>query len=199
MIERNLKYNGTFSSNGILFSETKRVLEILKGDDVNEDLKKEVIENNLLQINSEETRGRAVREIKKRNKFVTKDFWEHFDLSTENEQSLLFFYLCLKTYRILFDLHFMVTVKRNFIDSTIPDTFNYKMAVDELASNNEKVAGWSESTLKKTLSNYRSLMRVSGLLKGKALVTPFLNDSFWDQFKDKGEFWFLEACFQRVK
>jgi hypothetical protein len=166
MIGRNLKYNGTFSSNGILFNETISLVQILKSDNAEEGLAKEVKENNLLQINSEATRGRAVREIRKRNKYTEPGFWDRVDQSTEPEQRLLFFYLCLKTYRILFDLHFLVTVKRFYIDSILPETFYYKMAVDELASGNEKVAAWSETTLKKTLSNYRSLLRVSGLLKG---------------------------------
>lgn len=198
MIGRNLKYNGTFSSNGILFNETISLVQILKSDNVEDGLAKEVKENNLLQINSEATRGRAVREIRKRNKYTEPGFWDRFDQSTEPEQRLLFFYLCLKTYRILFDLHFLVTVKRFYIDSTLPETFYYKMAVDELASGNEKVAAWSETTLKKTLSNYRSLLRVSGLLKGDMLTSPNVDDSFWDQFKMNSEIWFLEACFQPI-
>jgi hypothetical protein len=198
MIGRNLKYNGTFSSNGILFNETISLVQILKSDNVEEGLAKEVKENELLQINSEATRGRAVREIRKRNKYTETGFWDRFDQSTEPEQRLLFFHLCLKTYRILFDLHFLVTVKRFYIDSTLPETFYYKMAVDELASGNEKVAAWSETTLIKTLSNYRSLLRVSGLLKGVMLTSPNVDDSFWDQFKTNGEIWFLEACFQPI-
>lgn len=198
MIGRNLKYNGTFSSNGILFNETIRLVQILKSDNVDVGLSKEVKENNLLQINSEATRGRAVREIRKRNKHTEPGFWDRFDQSTEPEQRLFFLYLCIKTYRILFDLHFLVTVKRFYIDSTLPETFYYKMAVDELASGNEKVAAWSETTLKKTLSNYRSLLRVSGLLKGELLTSPNVVDSFWDQFKTNGEIWFLEACFQPI-
>ncbi len=198
MIGRNLKYNGTFSSNGILFNETISLVQILKSENVEDGLAKEVKENNLLQINSEATRGRAVREIRKRNKYTEPGFWDRFDQSTEPEQRLLFFYLCLKTYRILFDLHFLVTVKRFYIDSTLPETFYYKMAVEELASGNEIVAAWSETTLKKTLSNYRSLLRVSGLLKGEMLTSHNIDDSFWDQFKTNGEVWFLEACFQPI-
>lgn len=199
MIERNLKYNGTFSANGVLFNETIRLVDVLKSEEVDVGLAKDIKENKLLQINSEETRGRAIREIRKRNRFAETGFWEDFSLHTEKEQRILFFYLCLKTYRILFDLHFLVTVKRYHIDSTMPETFYYKMATDELASENKTVAAWSETTLTKTLSNYRSLLRVSGLLKGDQLSTPYVAVSFWDQFKVKNEFWFLEACFQSIK
>lgn len=199
MIERNLKYNGTFSSNGVLFNETIRLVDVLKSEEVNVGLAKDIKENRLLQINSEETRGRAIREIRKRNRYAEPGFWEDFSLANEDEQRLLFFYLCLKTYRILFDLHFLVTVKRYHIDSTMPETFYYKMATDELASENKTVAAWSETTLTKTLSNYRSLLRVSGLLKGDQLTTPFVPVSFWNKFKERNEYWFLEACFQSIK
>lgn len=199
MSGRNLKYNGTFSANGILFNETIGLVPILKSDHVEEDLAKEVKENNLLQINSEASRRRTVSEIRKRNQYAEQGFWDNFNQSAEQEQRLLFFYLCLKTYRILFDLHSLVTVKRFFIDAAMPETFYYKMAIDELASENEKVAAWSETTLKKTLSNYRSLLRVSGLLKGELLTAPNCNDSFWYQFRTKEEGWFLEACFQPIK
>lgn len=199
MSNRNLKYNGSFAANGILFNETLRVLEILREDDVDENLAKEVKENKLLQINSEATRSRAIRDIKKRNKFAGKDFWVQFSNSTEKEQQLLFFYLCLKTYRILFDLHFNVTVKRFHVDHSLPEIFYYKMAVDELASENATIASWSETTLRKTLSNYRSLLKISGLLNGKTLAQPQMPETFWKQFTQKGEFWFVEACFQSIK
>jgi hypothetical protein len=199
MTERNLKYNGTFSANGILFNETLRLVKILEGENVFDALAKEVRENQLLQINSETTRGRVIREIKKRNKYAGNNFWEFFGQRTENEQRLLFFYLCLKTYRILFDLHFKVTVKRFHIDATLPETFYYKMAVDELASENPVVAGWSETTLTKTFSNYRSLLRISGLLSGDRLCLPDVHQQFWDQFRARNEFWFMEACFQPLK
>ncbi len=199
MIERNLKYNGTFSSNGILYNETIRLVKILGSDDVIQGLAKEVTENQLLQVNSETTRGRVIREIKKRNKYADKGFWQQFIRSSENEQRLLFFYLCLKSYRILFDLHFMVTVKRFHIDTTLPETFYYKMAVDEIASENQTVAGWSETTLTKTFSNYRSLLRISGLLSGERLRVPDVDLHFWEQFKTQNEFWFMEACFQPLK
>lgn len=198
MIGRNLKYNGTFSSNGILFNETVRLVQILKSDDVEGGLANEIIENKLLQINSETTRGRAVREIRKRNKYAEIGFWNHFDQSSEHEQRLLFFYLCLKTYRILFDLHFTVTIKKFHVDSTLPDNFYFKMAVDELASENVVVAGWSETTLVKTFSNYRSLLRVAGLLVGERLKRPTANPEFWEKFKQKKDLWFLEACFQPI-
>ncbi|HPR59394.1 MAG TPA: DUF1819 family protein [Prolixibacteraceae bacterium] len=198
MIERNLKYNGTFSSNGILFNETVSLLPILTGSNVEDAFAKEVTENNLMQINAEATRGRAIREIRKRNKFVEPEFWIQFELANDAERRLLFFYLCLKTYRIIFELHRLVTVKRFFIDTVFPDTFYYKMAVDELASHNKTVASWSETTIKKTLSNYRSLLKVSGLLSGETLVRPPVNYSFFDQFSQCGEFWFIEACFQPI-
>jgi hypothetical protein len=198
MSERNLEYNGTFSANGILFSETVRLKSILAGENVDENLALEVRENKLLQINSEATRGRVIREIRKRNKYAPAGFWNEFAQCPEEEQRLLFFYLCLKTYRILFDLHFKVTVRRFHVDATLPDNFQYKMAVDELASENEVAAGWSETTLVKTFSNYRRLLRVAGLLAGEKLQKPNVNPDFWEQFRKVKEFWFMEACFQTV-
>lgn len=198
MSRRNLEYNGTFSASGILFSETVRLQSVLAGENVENELALEVRENRLLQINSEATRGRAVREIRKRNIWAPKGFWTIFSESARNERSLLFFYLCLKTYRILFDLHFKVTVKRYHIDSILPENFYFKMTVDELASENNTVAGWSETTLVKTFSNYRSLLRVAGLLDGNRLQSPQVNSQFWEQFRKNDDTWFLEACFQSI-
>lgn len=199
MIERNMAYDGTFSSNGILFNETISVLDILRSEEVDGALAKEVKENSHLKINAESTRGRAVREIKKRNRFAGHEFWEVFAQSGDQERGLMFLYLCLKTYRILYDLHFMVTVKRYYLDTTIAENFYYKMAIDELSSMTPKVAALSETTLVKTLANYRSLLRVAGLLKGTQLVVPTVSDSFWEPYQQRGEQWFLEACFQRIK
>tara|TARA_R110002050_G_scaffold187306_1_gene321734 strand:- start:10745 stop:11344 length:600 start_codon:yes stop_codon:yes gene_type:complete len=198
MIQRNLEYNGALTAMGILFGETIRLVDILNSDNVDERLIDEVKENKVLQINSEASRARTIREIRKRNKWAPEGFWKNFFGSSENEQRLLFFYLCLKTYRILFDLHFKVTVKRFHVDNTLPDNFYFKMAVDEISSENKTVAGWSETTLKKTFSNYRSLLRVAGLLTGDRLISPVVEPLFWEQFKNAEDIWFLEACFQSI-
>lgn len=198
MTDRNLKYNGTFSSNGILFKESVKLLPILTGAHLEEELAREVKENNLLQINSEATRGRAIREIRKRNLFAPDAFWSLFAQSPDEEQRLLFFYLCLKAYRILFDLHFKVTVRKFHVDASLPDNFQYKMALDELASDNTVVAGWSETTLVKTFANYRSLLRTAGLLAGTRLQQPGVNPNFWKHFQRWQDPWFTEACFLTI-
>lgn len=199
MRERNMAYDGTFSANGILYNETISLLELLQSDEVNAALAHEIKENNLLKINSESTRGRAIREIKKRNRFADKEFWAEFAQAGDPQRRLMFLYLCLKTYRIVYDLHFMVTVKRYYLDTTMAENFYYKMAIDELASMNPRLAALSETTLIKTLSNYRSLLRVAGLLMGNQLVLPGVAETFWEPYQRRGEQWFLEACFQRKK
>ena len=71
------------------------------------------------------------------------------------------------------------------------------MRIDELSSTDEEVGGWSESTLDKINSQYRTTLKDCGVLTGEVLTAPSnIPDSFWDYFDGLGESWFKEMCFK---
>jgi hypothetical protein len=197
-INNSTKYDANFTAGGIFFNEFFALKEILLSDNFNELIKIEEKENNCIGIKTKAARQRIIREIKRRHNLAPVGFWFSFFQWNELEQKMALFFLCLKTYPLLLDIHFEVTVKKFKIGSKL-DAYDVQMRIDEIASFDENVASWSDITLKKINVHYRKALKDVGLYNGNILIKESKGtEIFWDYFKKNNESWFLEACFINI-
>jgi len=184
-----------FTSGALLRHEFDRLLPILKQEDSDSELTKEVKENNLFGVKTESARQRILTEIKRRLKVLPTDFWDFYERSDSSHRNLLLFFVVLKAYPLALDFHFeVVLAKWKRMEKNL-DKFDLKMRMDELSSSNESIDSWSESTKEKVLTVFIRMIKESGLLKGMEITRPQDTSSpFWKYFIQIGESWFLEAC-----
>jgi hypothetical protein len=193
-MQKNLDAN--FTAGGLLYNDFVAISSILTSDNFLKEINEEIQVNKLLGIPTESARKRVILEIVRRYEIVSTTFWDWFVTISEMEQKLALFYVCLKTYPIVFDLHMEVGLKKYKLGADL-DAFAVKMRLDELSSMNDSVGLWSESTLDKINSQYRTILKDCGLLMGEVLCPPSnIADSFWDYFEGIGEEWFKEMCFK---
>ena len=193
---KNKKFDANFTAGGILFNEFVALELLLSSKKFKQEISIEEEQNNVIGIATNSARKRIISEIKRRYYLAPDDFWSHFFGWYEHEQKLALFYLCLKTYPVVLDLHFEVTIKK-FKSGNKLDAYDLQMRLDELASTDEDVAKWSESTFNKINEQYRKALKDVGLFDGeKPTNISKVNDHFWNFFNDINEFWFLEACFK---
>lgn len=180
-----------------MFYEMNRCLPLLMDSDADALLKKEIEENQILMVNSVSARKKFILEFQRRYKAVPRTFWLWYaSLSDEQAQRAAMFYVILKTYRLLFDFHFNVA-RQKFFSITHEMTFNdVDMEFSEIASRDEFVNSWSESTRKKCIGTYLTILRQIGMLDQKTneLSPLLLNDNDYEYYLRSGEQWFLEAC-----
>jgi len=189
------KYDANFTAGGLLINEFLVLKSILTSENTLEELKNEIEDNNLIAIKTKGARQRIITEITRRYNQVPKSFWGFFYELNLKEQKQALLYLCLKTYPLIFDIHFEVTVKK-FKTSGRLIEYDIKMRIDEIASIDKSVADWSDLTLKKLNIQYRKTLKDAGLLKGNELIkSEIYNPIFWNYFKKNGDNWFLTACF----
>jgi hypothetical protein len=192
------KYDANFTAGGILYHEFIAMKEILLSENFDELIKNEGEQNNVMGVAIKSSRTRIITEIKRRFSSTTKDFWNHFFEWNEVEQKLALFFLCLKTYPLVFDIHFEVALKK-FKTGNKLEAYDIQMRMDEIASKDIEVSKWSESTLKKINVQYRKAIKDVGIYNGTSLNRESKASSiFWDYFKNKNESWFLEACFINI-
>lgn len=190
------KYDANFTAGGILFNEFKSFEAVLLSSNFEELAEIEKEQNRFIGISTNSARKRVITEIKRRYKSVPKEFWNHFYNWNELEQKTGLFYVCLKTYPLILDLHYEVALKKFKTGSSL-DAYDIQMRMDEIASFDEIVASWSATTLKKINVQYRKALKDAGLYNGKALhKTDKASSMFWDYFLNHNESWFLEACFK---
>ena len=179
-----------------MMDEMTACLPLLMSPDCDELMKKEVSENNILLMKSQQTRYRASVEFKRRYAAVPESFWIKYQNMGKEQQLVAMYFVCLKTYRILFDLHINVAIRKW---KSANRSINKKEAINEIyeiASNEEFVDSWSEETKDRVASSFLTFMRRAGFLDEKdTLQTPKLNEQDYNIYVEMGESWFLEACF----
>ncbi|WP_418637401.1 BrxA family protein [Winogradskyella sp.] len=189
------KYDANFTAGGIFFNEFSNLKDYLLDENFEEIVKNDIEENQILAISTLSARKRIVSEIIRRHNIMSVNFWSFFQNLNESESKLALFYVCLKTYPIVFDLHFQVTVKKQKLGTELTE-YDIQMRLDELSSIDEDVESWSETTIKKINTQYRKALKDAGVYEKEKLKQPVnIQESFWEYFKDNDESWFLQACF----
>ena len=194
-MKNNSPYSAAITGGGFLFEETKLLLPLLMADNAEELLKKEKIENNILMINSQQARSTMMLEVKRRYEAVPKSFWESFLQKSELAQKLAVFYAILKTYKIVFDFHVNVTLKKWASISRKVEREDLLIELTEISANDEFVDSWSDSTKTKVATRYISILKQLNMLDDENNIHPMKgdDDSFAEYLK-LGEPWFLEFC-----
>ena len=186
-------YTAAITGGGFLFEETNILLPLLQSDDRVALLKDEKINNRLLKINAEESRKKAIGEIARRYDAMPSAFWSDYQAMSTDDQQVALFFVILKTYKICFDFHINVTMRKwNSISKSVVYD-DIEMEFNEVSANDEFVDSWSDKTKRKVASAYLTVLRKVGLLDQDDQLHP-LSASNFDYYITIGEQWFLEAC-----
>jgi hypothetical protein len=189
------KYDANFTAGGIFFNEFSNLKNFLLDENFEEIVKNDIEDNKILAIKTLSARKRIVSEIIRRHKTMAADFWLFFQDLNESESKLALLYVCLKTYPIVFDLHFQVTINKQKLGLDLNE-YDLQMRLDELTSISKDVESWSETTIRKINTQYRKALKDAGLYNGEKLSKPInINQNFLDYFQNNNDTWFLEACF----
>ena len=195
MNKNNSPYSAALTGGGFLYNETNILLPLLMSEDSEELLKKEKLENNLLQINRETSRERAIYEVRRRYNAMPKSFWEDYKSMSEKSQRIALFYVILKTYKICFD--FQINVTRNKWQSISRSVTrdDLLMEFNEIGARDEFVDSWTDNTRIKVASAYLSILRKVGMLdeENQLHAVKDTNEAM-SYYIRIGEQWFLEAC-----
>lgn len=189
------KYDANFTAGGLFYNEFSNLKTYHLEKNFEEIVKNDVDDNKILAIDTLSARKRISSEIIRRHKEMSLDFWSFFQNLNEQESKLALFFVCLKTYPIVFDLHFQVTVLKEKTGLGLVE-YDIQMRLDELSTTSDEVGSWSISTLKKINTQYRKAIKDAGLYDGNNLMKPlYINEIFWNYFSKNNESWFLGACF----
>lgn len=190
----NSPYSAAITGGGFLFEETDALLPLLKSPDRETLIKDELVNNRLLHINAERSRGKAILEIKRRFDVMPPAFWDDYQAMSDNDRKIALLFVILKTYKILFDFQINVAIKKWNSVSRAIDLQDLAMEMNEIAAKDDFVDSWSDSTKAKVESAYLSMLRKCGMMdrEGKLVQLKPTNADFYIRI---GELWFLEACF----
>lgn len=195
-MNKNSPYSATITGCALLFNEFMRVLPLLMSQNSAELIKNELQSNELLQVNSQKARQTFMNEFKRRFNAVPYAFWVDFQKLTEDGKKAALLYTVLKAYKLAFDFHFSVTIKRwNSVERTLLKN-DLMMEFNEIGARDAFVDGWTDNTKKQCVSKYLTILRQVGMLDGETneLKALHLEANDFAYYIHSGEEWFLEAC-----
>ena len=191
--KNNSPYTAAITGGGFLFEETNALLPLLQSPDRVALLKDEKVNNRLLKINAETSRKKAINEIARRYDAVSSSFWNDYQNMSEDDQQAALFFVILKTYKICFDFHVNVTMRKwNSISKSVMYD-DIMMEFNEVSANDNFVDSWSDSTKSNVATAYLTMLRKVSILDKEGNLHPLAASNF-DYYIINGEQWFLEAC-----
>ena len=196
MNKKNSPYSAAITGCSFLFYEFKRILPLLLSEESNKLLSEEIENNEILQINSRKARRTFVLEFKRRFASVPIHFWTVWQNMSEAGQRIGLLFAIMKTYKLVFDFHFNVTIKKwSSIDHELIKS-DIMMEFNEIAAHDEFVDSWSDNTKGRCACAYLTILRQAGLLDEKTsqLQQVKLDADEFAYYIRSGEEWFLEAC-----
>ena len=188
-------YDANFTAGGLLLNEFRALEGMLLGDSFIKEIELEEESNNVIGIATMSARKRIIAEIKRRHSMAPIGFWNYFFQWNQQEMKFGLLYLCFKTYPLVLDIHIEVALKKFKTGNTMT-TYDVQMRMDEIASKDDHVSQWSNSTLEKLNVQYRKALKDAGLYDGNHLIRPLkVSPTFWRYFEEINEGWFITACF----
>lgn len=186
-------YTAAITGGGFLFDETCILLPLLESDERESLLKDEALNNHMLHINSETSRKRIISEVARRYDAMPLSFWNAFKEMTDDDKLVALFFAILKTYKICFDFHVDVVMRKwNSISKNVA-LEDIMMEFNEIAANDAFVDSWSEGTKKKVASAFLTILRKVGILSDEGSLSSISCSNF-GYYLEIGEPWFLDAC-----
>lgn len=146
MKKENSPYSAAFTGCSFMMYEMNRMLPLFLADNSEELLLQEIENNQVLLLNSQASRKKYIRELKRRFEAVPRTFWLEYQNMSEAAQRLAIFYVLLSTYRLVLDFHLNVTVKKwNSVD---PHVYldDVAMELSQIAADDTFVDSWSDNT-----------------------------------------------------
>ena len=177
--------------------EMNRMLPLFLADNSEELLLQEMENNQVLLLNSQTSRKKYIRELKRRFEAVPRTFWLEYQNMSEAAQRLAIFYVLLSTYRLVLDFHLNVTVKKwNSVD---PHVYldDVAMELSQIAADDTFVDSWSDNTKNRVVSAYLTFIDQAGLFDRKSFELHKaigVTDNEYAYYVQIGQEWFLEAC-----
>ena len=175
-----MEYSAGNNSNPLWFVETKETVRILQNATM-EEARELVVKENIYQQNAENRRARQFNCIYKRISSLPEPLQKGIIQSDLQTAKLIVFISTMLTDRLLFELvNEVYCEKLKFAEEEIKEA-DINIFFQTKADQNEKIAKWSATGIKKLKQTYLKYMLEAGLLKegdkgSKIVVRPYIEE-----------------------
>lgn len=160
--------------------ETKSVVELYLETENWDDVKSKVIDDNVLQKPTLDSRKRVFSELKKRLKYLTLLEMQHFKDASMDDVKILSFVSCLKAYRLIYEFVLEVIREKYFMFDYSIEPSDYTSFIESKEVSSPKLSAISETTSYKLKQVLFLMLADVGLIestKNHYITKPMLSDA----------------------
>lgn len=192
-----MEYKSTIKSRPYLYKETKRAASLVnKGLEIKE-LRKESLENNIFQVETETRMKELASIISTRLKELDSYLIQKIENSNIETSKIIVLYAILKSDRLFFEFMNEVYKERILLKNLFIRDKDFGVFFQNKREQSDKVDSWSEYTFKKLKQVYIRILFESGLIanqKGdRQIVIPIIDSEVKDYIYKLGDKVYINA------
>lgn len=178
------------------FFETKKMAELMLDGLDKKEIMALALKDNIFQLNTEKRRKEAVNTIFRRLDGFSNELLEKF-LQVDSDSARIFVLIAiLKTDLLFFEFIMEVFRDHMILGNNKLDDADFVIFFENKALQSEKVASWSETTLKRIKMGYKNALKESNLLiEDDVFSIPFFDLGLRELLIDENYGAFIEAIF----
>jgi len=166
------KYRLSFTTGGLYFRESEKLVELYMQHGDWSEIRKVVLEENTLQLNTHSSQVRTYREVSSRLQQLSKLELELLEDSVEQEKRYLLWLAICRQYKFIEEFSIEV-LREKFLAMNMTLTYHdYDIFFNRKAEWHEELDGLSLSTKNKLKQVLFRILREAGLLSKDNLILP---------------------------
>lgn len=169
------EYTATMTGNPFLYRETRMVAKMVVAGYDDDAIRDEVINRNAFQCDKKNTNLKHLAEIKLRLSLLPADFVKLIDESDAETSRLILFYALLVRYRLLREFMAELLYEKLMLMEPLLRVPEVDIWLAHKKEQDDKVATWTESTMKKVKQVLLKMAMEAGYLKKEKSDYRILN------------------------
>jgi len=196
-VKLSMEYKSTIKSRPFLYKETRKATTLIKqGVDIDE-IRNKSVEDNIFQLESETRKKEVASIIVARLKDLDEFIIDKISKGNVETSKILVLYAIIKTDRLFFEFMNEVYKEKLLLRDLFLRDKDFNMFFQSKREQSEKVASWTEITLKKLKQVYVRILFESGLIENqkgdRSIKTPILESEVKEYLYKMGDKIYINA------
>ena len=162
-----MEYKSTIKSRPYLYKETKKTATLIKQRLTLDDIKKKSIEDNIFQLESETRKREVASIVSARLKDLDEFVIDKISEGNVETSKILVLYAIIKTDRLFFEFMNEVYKEKLLLRDLFLRDKDFNMFFQSKREQSDKVASWTEYTIKKLKQVYVRILFECGLIENQ--------------------------------
>ncbi|MBU3200601.1 DUF1819 family protein [Clostridium estertheticum] len=192
-----MEYKSTIKSRPYLYKETKKTAVLIKQGFTVDDIKNKSLEDNIFQLESQTRKKEVASIITTRLKELDEFIIDKISEGNVETSKILVLYAIIKTDRLFFEFMNEIYKEKFLLRDMFLKDKDFNTFFQSKREQSEKVASWTEDTLKKLKQVYVRILFECGLIKNqkgdRVINTPILESEVKDYLYKIGDKIYVNA------